>query len=165
MTQAMDLAYKQCTAAVAAADSPKAPASTPATGTQPSDETIHTTANHPWLSANHGWVVVVQLHSGEPVRRSERRDIHGRIATRPRAAAPHGLENDRSTRRRRTRWPYRRPPAVSPPKRIRASPRAVRRPLVAATGYRRQFRGPGAASLVALRSQRRGAILDFVAVR
>ena len=32
------------------------------------DETIHTTANHPWLTADRGWVVAGQLHAGEPVR-------------------------------------------------------------------------------------------------
>ncbi|HEX8730002.1 MAG TPA: hypothetical protein VF739_15330 [Ktedonobacterales bacterium] len=32
------------------------------------EETIHTTANHPWLSADRGWVVAGQLHDGEPVR-------------------------------------------------------------------------------------------------
>ncbi len=32
------------------------------------DETIHTMANHPWLTADRGWVVAGQLHDGEPVR-------------------------------------------------------------------------------------------------
>ena len=39
------------------------------TTTQPGDETIHTTANHPWLSADRGWVVAGHLQLGEPVRR------------------------------------------------------------------------------------------------
>ena len=32
------------------------------------DAAIHTTANHPWLTADRGWVVAGQLHVGEPVR-------------------------------------------------------------------------------------------------
>ena len=32
------------------------------------DETVHTTASHPWLSADKGWVVAGQLRVGEPVR-------------------------------------------------------------------------------------------------
>ena len=31
-------------------------------------EVIHTTANHPWLSADHGWLLAGALHVGEPVR-------------------------------------------------------------------------------------------------
>ena len=31
-------------------------------------EVIHTTANHPWLSADHGWLLAGDLHVGEPVR-------------------------------------------------------------------------------------------------
>jgi hypothetical protein len=35
------------------------------------DETIHTTASHPWLSADHGWVRAGQLALGEPVMRAD----------------------------------------------------------------------------------------------
>ena len=35
------------------------------------DETIHTTASHPWLTANHGWVRAGQLTLGEKVRRAD----------------------------------------------------------------------------------------------
>ncbi len=38
------------------------------TATSASNETVHTTANHPWLSADHGWVLAGQLKLGEPVR-------------------------------------------------------------------------------------------------
>ena len=37
--------------------------------TQLGDETIHTTANHPWLSADRGWIVAGHLQLGEPVQR------------------------------------------------------------------------------------------------
>ena len=30
-------------------------------------ETIHTTANHPWLTSDRGWVVAGDLREGEPV--------------------------------------------------------------------------------------------------
>ena len=33
-----------------------------------SGETLHTTANHPWLTADRGWELAGDLHSGEPVR-------------------------------------------------------------------------------------------------
>jgi hypothetical protein len=33
----------------------------------PADETIHTTANHPWLTAGRGWVPAGDLHVGEAV--------------------------------------------------------------------------------------------------
>ena len=35
------------------------------------DETIHTTANHPWLTADHGWLVAGKLQVGEPVREAD----------------------------------------------------------------------------------------------
>ncbi len=38
-----------------------------ATPTAGSTETSHTTANHPWLTADRGWVVSGALHSGEVV--------------------------------------------------------------------------------------------------
>jgi hypothetical protein len=31
-----------------------------------STEVIHTTANHPWLTADHGWELAGSLHLGEP---------------------------------------------------------------------------------------------------
>ncbi len=31
--------------------------------------TIHTTANHPWLTTDWGWVPAGDLHSGEPIVR------------------------------------------------------------------------------------------------
>lgn len=40
----------------------------PATAGTSSQEVIHTTASHPWLSADHGWLRAGQLHLGEPVR-------------------------------------------------------------------------------------------------
>ena len=33
----------------------------------PSNETIHTTANHPWLTADRGWVLAGDLRVGEAV--------------------------------------------------------------------------------------------------
>ena len=35
------------------------------------DETIHTTANHPWLTADHGWTLAGVLRAGEPVITAE----------------------------------------------------------------------------------------------
>jgi hypothetical protein len=35
------------------------------------EETIHTTANHPWLTADRGWVVAGKLQVGEPVLRAD----------------------------------------------------------------------------------------------
>jgi len=35
------------------------------------DETVHTTANHPWLTADRGWVAAGNLRIGEPVRRAD----------------------------------------------------------------------------------------------
>lgn len=35
------------------------------------DETIHTTANHPWLTADRGWLVAGKLRVGEPVREAD----------------------------------------------------------------------------------------------
>jgi hypothetical protein len=35
-------------------------------------EVIHTTANHPWLTADQGWVLAGRLRPGEPVRRADR---------------------------------------------------------------------------------------------
>ena len=40
------------------------------------EETIHTTANHPWLTADHGWLLAGTLHMGEPVQEAD-----GRVAT------------------------------------------------------------------------------------
>lgn len=34
----------------------------------PATQVIHTTPNHPWLSADHGWLLAGDLHLGEPVR-------------------------------------------------------------------------------------------------
>ena len=34
-------------------------------------ETIHTTANHPWLTADHGWTLAGTLQVGEPVREAD----------------------------------------------------------------------------------------------
>jgi hypothetical protein len=33
------------------------------------DEVVHTTATHPWLTADHGWQLASFLHLGEPVAR------------------------------------------------------------------------------------------------
>ena len=51
---------------------------TPATTTTQAThgETIHTTANHPWLTADHGWTLAGTLQVGEPVREAD-----GRVAT------------------------------------------------------------------------------------
>ena len=35
------------------------------------EETIHTTANHPWLTADQGWVLAGKLQVGEPVLRAD----------------------------------------------------------------------------------------------
>ncbi len=44
-------------------------ATTPATtATATTQEVVHTTANHPWLSADHGWLLAGALRVGEPVR-------------------------------------------------------------------------------------------------
>ncbi len=44
-------------------------ATTPATtATATTQEVVHTTANHPWLSADHGWLLAGTLRVGEPVR-------------------------------------------------------------------------------------------------
>jgi hypothetical protein len=79
---AVDPAYKQRMAAVAShgshappssatsATTASAPSST-ATTSQSGDETIHTTANHPWLSADRGWVVAGKLQLGEQVLRAD----------------------------------------------------------------------------------------------
>lgn len=37
----------------------------------PADETIQTTTNHPWLTADHGWILASFLHVGEPVQRAD----------------------------------------------------------------------------------------------
>ncbi|MGH7485127.1 MAG: polymorphic toxin type 28 domain-containing protein [bacterium] len=47
-------------------------ASAPTTHT----EVVHTTANHPWLSADHGWLIASFLHVGEPVQQA-----NGSVAT------------------------------------------------------------------------------------
>jgi hypothetical protein len=53
------------------------PAAKPTTRTTPThDEVVHTTANHPWLSADHGWLIASFLHVGEPVQQAD-----GRVAT------------------------------------------------------------------------------------
>jgi hypothetical protein len=41
----------------------------PATTTSTRDEAIQTTANHPWLTADHGWILASFLRVGEPVQR------------------------------------------------------------------------------------------------
>lgn len=46
-------------------------ATSTATTAQPGDETIHTTANHPWLSADRGWIVAGKLWLGEQVLRAD----------------------------------------------------------------------------------------------
>ncbi len=33
------------------------------------DKTVHTTANHPWLTADRSWVLAGELHSGEQIVR------------------------------------------------------------------------------------------------
>jgi hypothetical protein len=53
-----------------------APAQASATSTATHAETIHTTANHPWLTADRGWVQAGDLRVGEPVVR-----LDGRTAT------------------------------------------------------------------------------------
>ena len=69
---ALDAAHKQRQAALASHGSHAPPASATTTSTTAeSDETIHTTANHPWLSADRGWIVAGQLHLGEPVLRAD----------------------------------------------------------------------------------------------
>jgi len=39
-------------------------------------EVVHTTTNHPWLSADHGWLIASFLHIGESVRQAD-----GSVAT------------------------------------------------------------------------------------
>jgi hypothetical protein len=72
---AVDPACKQRLAAVASHGShapPTMSAKTEASTTTASgDETIHTTANHPWLSADRGWVVAGKLHLAEQVLRAD----------------------------------------------------------------------------------------------
>ena len=34
-------------------------------------EVVHTTTNHPWLSADHGWPIASFLRVGEPVRQAD----------------------------------------------------------------------------------------------
>lgn len=60
-------AVKRRDAAVVAhgAHAPPAVASAPSTH----DETIQTTTNHPWLTADHGWILASFLRVGEPVQR------------------------------------------------------------------------------------------------
>jgi RHS repeat-associated protein len=45
-------------------------------GLKTHDEVVHTTANHPWYTADHGWQLASFLHLGEPVAR-----VDGRTAT------------------------------------------------------------------------------------
>jgi RHS repeat-associated protein len=61
---ALALAMGGHTPALAA---PAAPAQTSATTTSTHTEIVHTTANHPWLTADHGWVPAGLLRPGEPV--------------------------------------------------------------------------------------------------
>ena len=39
-------------------------------------EVLHTTANHPWLSADHEWLIASFLQVGEPVQEAD-----GSVAT------------------------------------------------------------------------------------
>lgn len=48
---------------------PDASTTASSSSTAASGETIHTTANHPWLTADRGWVVAGQLHADEPTSR------------------------------------------------------------------------------------------------
>lgn len=50
---------------------PKSVNGKPAASAAPSEETVHTTANHPWLSADRGWVVAGELRVGERVVRAD----------------------------------------------------------------------------------------------
>lgn len=56
-----------------AASKPQGQAGTQAAATGTSttirDEVVHTTANHPWYTADHGWLPASFLHLGEPVVR------------------------------------------------------------------------------------------------
>jgi pretoxin HINT domain-containing protein len=58
----------------------------------PSDETLHTTSNHPWLTTDRGWVKAGDLHTGEHVV-----ELGGRtaritaLAVRPGAATYYNL--------------------------------------------------------------------------
>ncbi len=45
-------------------DTATAAAATSSASAASADETIHTTANHPWLTADHGWLEAGQLHAG-----------------------------------------------------------------------------------------------------
>jgi hypothetical protein len=57
--------------AVLAAHRAHAPPSTTGatTASTPANETILTTTNHPWLTADHGWILASFLRLGEPVQR------------------------------------------------------------------------------------------------
>ncbi|HEV2237494.1 MAG TPA: hypothetical protein VGR57_12600 [Ktedonobacterales bacterium] len=44
----------------------------------PPDETIHTTANHPWLTADRGWVLAGDLRLGERVVRLDGAAVRAR---------------------------------------------------------------------------------------
>ena len=57
------------TAANATTWTPQTPQTPQTTPTHP--EVVHTTANHPWLSADHGWLIASFLHVGEPVRQAD----------------------------------------------------------------------------------------------
>ncbi|MBF6590141.1 MAG: hypothetical protein IVW57_06355 [Ktedonobacterales bacterium] len=62
------------TAQVAAASQAPPPTATtarPATPTRTRDETIRTTANHPWLTADRGWAQAGSLTLGERVVRAD----------------------------------------------------------------------------------------------
>ena len=80
------------------------------------DETIQTTTNHPWLSADHGWILASFLRLGEPVQR-----VDGSIAVQvaistgarlrwgPRCRGARGCEQTYTAsdnRRQRKRAPY-----------------------------------------------------------
>ena len=133
------------------------------------DETIQTTTNHPWLSADHGWILASFLRLGEPVQR-----VDGSIAVQvaistgarlrcgPRIRGARGCEQTctaSDNRRQRKRAPYgiiartyvpsRRYKPWTPGRRVcgcdhAPQPRAERgRPLMTASRVVRPKTGPG----------------------
>ncbi len=61
----------QVTTPVSAPTAVKTSASKAVPTTTSRTEVVHTTANHPWLSADHGWLIASFLHVGEPVRQAD----------------------------------------------------------------------------------------------
>lgn len=61
------LQVQTATAIPAGKTAAKSAKSTPTART----EVVHTTANHPWLSADHGWLIASFLHIGEPVQQAD----------------------------------------------------------------------------------------------